>query len=57
LIKSYLLDLIVFISEGTDSRFHQEGITSLAVNKENSLILTGSMDNSAKLVNLTNGHV
>ncbi|CAG8716511.1 8588_t:CDS:2, partial [Dentiscutata erythropus] len=38
-----------------DARFHREGITSLAINKESALILTGSTDGSAILVNLSNG--
>ncbi|CAG8581751.1 13074_t:CDS:2, partial [Cetraspora pellucida] len=40
-----------------DARFHKEGITSLAINKESTLILTGSTDNSAILVNLSNGTI
>ncbi|CAJ0761903.1 6533_t:CDS:2 [Entrophospora sp. SA101] len=47
----------IFKLSNDDSRFHHEGITSLAINKENSLVLTGSMDHSAKLINLTNGHI
>ncbi|KAF0471701.1 WD40 repeat-like protein [Gigaspora margarita] len=40
-----------------DARFHKEGITSLAINKESALVLTGSTDSSAILVNLSNGAI
>ncbi|CAG8549688.1 18588_t:CDS:10 [Gigaspora margarita] len=40
-----------------DARFHREGITSLAINKESALVLTGSTDGSAILVNLSNGAI
>ncbi|RHZ87046.1 hypothetical protein Glove_41g35 [Diversispora epigaea] len=46
---------ILKISGGEDSRFHQSDITSLAVNKESNLVLTGSLDCSSKLVNLNSG--
>ncbi|KAJ2121520.1 60S ribosomal subunit assembly or modification protein [Coemansia sp. RSA 720] len=36
----------------TDERFHQEGITSLAVSRDDQVILTGSMDATAKLVHV-----
>ncbi|KAJ1951149.1 60S ribosomal subunit assembly or modification protein [Linderina pennispora] len=39
-----------------DERFHQEGITSLAIAKDDQTILTGSMDNTAKLVHI-NGNI
>ncbi|KAJ1945477.1 60S ribosomal subunit assembly or modification protein, partial [Linderina macrospora] len=39
-----------------DERFHQEGITSLAIAKDDQTILTGSMDNTAKLVHV-NGSI
>lgn len=42
---------------GDDARFHSGGITSLAVNKESALVITGSTDGSARLVNLNNGAV
>ncbi|CAG8597748.1 17255_t:CDS:10, partial [Funneliformis caledonium] len=42
---------------GEDARFHREGITCLAVNQESTLVLSGSTDTTAKLVNLTNGSV
>ncbi|CAG8613793.1 4509_t:CDS:10 [Acaulospora morrowiae] len=42
---------------GDDSRFHQVGITSLAINKESTLVLTGSLDSSSRLVNLNNGTI
>ncbi|KAJ2815695.1 60S ribosomal subunit assembly or modification protein, partial [Coemansia erecta] len=35
-----------------DERFHQEGITSLAISKDDQVILTGSMDGTAKLVHV-----
>ncbi|CAG8820540.1 25619_t:CDS:2, partial [Dentiscutata erythropus] len=46
---------ILKISGGEDFRFHQSDITSLAVNKESNLVLTGSLDCSSKLVNLNSG--
>ncbi|KAJ2788915.1 60S ribosomal subunit assembly or modification protein [Coemansia guatemalensis] len=39
-----------------DERFHQEGITSLAVSQDDQVMLTGSMDATAKLVH-TNGSI
>ncbi|KAJ1987848.1 60S ribosomal subunit assembly or modification protein [Coemansia spiralis] len=39
-----------------DERFHQDGITSLAVAKDDQVILTGSMDCTAKLVHV-NGNI
>lgn len=42
---------------GDDARFHTEPITSLAINKDSSLIISGSMDGKARLVNITNGSV
>ncbi|CAG8668859.1 5597_t:CDS:10 [Ambispora leptoticha] len=42
---------------GEDARFHNEGITSLAVNKDSSLVITGSTDKSAKLLNILNGNI
>ncbi|KAJ2450007.1 60S ribosomal subunit assembly or modification protein [Coemansia sp. RSA 2336] len=40
----------------SDERFHQEGITSLAISKDDQVFLTGSMDHTAKLVH-SNGTV
>jgi WD40 repeat protein len=42
---------------GEDARFHKEGITCLAVNKESALVLSGSTDSSARLINLINGNI
>ncbi|PIA15769.1 putative angio-associated migratory cell protein [Coemansia reversa NRRL 1564] len=39
-----------------DERFHQEGITCLTVSKDDQIILTGSMDSTAKLVH-ANGSI
>lgn len=44
-------------SSAQNGRFHREGITCLAVNKDDSLILTGGADNCAKLLNLSQGTV
>ncbi|KAJ1964311.1 60S ribosomal subunit assembly or modification protein [Dipsacomyces acuminosporus] len=41
---------------GEDERFHKEGITSLAISKDDQVILTGSMDATAKLVH-ANGNI
>ncbi|CAG8490317.1 1111_t:CDS:10, partial [Acaulospora colombiana] len=38
-----------------DLRFHQAGLTALATNKDSTLVLTGSMDNSSRLVNMSSG--
>ncbi|KAJ1815399.1 60S ribosomal subunit assembly or modification protein [Coemansia sp. RSA 2598] len=40
----------------TDERFHKEGITALAISRDDQIILTGSMDGTAKLVHV-NGSV
>ncbi|KAJ2605626.1 60S ribosomal subunit assembly or modification protein [Coemansia sp. RSA 1722] len=40
----------------SDERFHKEGITALAISKDDQIILTGSMDSTAKLVHV-NGSV
>ncbi|GBC02923.1 hypothetical protein RclHR1_00490009 [Rhizophagus clarus] len=47
----------IFKISGEDARFHKEGITCLAVNQESTLVLSGSTDASAKLLNLTNGSI
>ncbi|CAG8592719.1 15045_t:CDS:10 [Rhizophagus irregularis] len=47
----------IYKISGEDARFHKEGITCLAVNKESTLVLSGSSDASARLVNLTNGNI
>jgi WD40 repeat protein len=40
-----------------DARFHSDVITSLAINKDSSLAMTGSADGTAKLVNIHSGSV
>ncbi|KAK9765551.1 60S ribosomal subunit assembly or modification protein [Basidiobolus ranarum] len=40
-----------------DARFHQESINCLAINKDDTLIVTGSADNTARLINLQNGNI
>jgi WD40 repeat protein len=42
---------------GDDARFHPEPITSMAVNKDSTLVISGSMDGKARLVNISNGSV
>lgn len=42
---------------GEDARFHTEPLTAVAVNRESTLAITGSMDGKSRLINLTNGHV
>lgn len=42
---------------GEDARFHSEPITAVAVNKDSTLAITGSMDGKARLVNILSGHV
>ncbi|ORZ22225.1 WD40-repeat-containing domain protein [Absidia repens] len=42
---------------GDDARFHPEPITSMAINKDSTLIISGSMDGKARLVNITNGTI
>ncbi|SAM04289.1 hypothetical protein [Absidia glauca] len=42
---------------GDDARFHPEPITSMAVNKDSSLVISGSMDGKARLVNISNGSI
>lgn len=42
---------------GEDARFHTEAITSLTINKDSTLAISGSMDGKARLVNITNGSV
>ncbi|KAJ1729271.1 60S ribosomal subunit assembly or modification protein [Coemansia sp. Benny D160-2] len=40
-----------------DERFHQDGITALALAADDQVVLTGSMDGSAKLVHIGNGTI
>lgn len=42
---------------GEDARFHTEPITSVSVNKESTLAITGDVSGKARLVNISNGHV
>ncbi|CAO3646787.1 unnamed protein product [Cunninghamella echinulata] len=42
---------------GEDARFHTEPITSLTINKDSTLAISGSMDGKARLVNITNGSI
>lgn len=42
---------------GDDARFHTEPITSVAVNKESTLAITGDVSGKARLVNILNGQV
>ncbi|KAI8343294.1 WD40-repeat-containing domain protein [Chlamydoabsidia padenii] len=46
-----------FRLSGEDARFHPEPITSMAINKDSTLVISGSMDGKARLVNLTNGSI
>ncbi|KAJ3093068.1 hypothetical protein HK102_010973 [Quaeritorhiza haematococci] len=43
--------------DGSDGRFHNGPITTLAVNKDSSLALTGSQDGTAKLIHLGNPRI
>lgn len=47
----------IFRLSGDDARFHAEPITSLAVYKDSNLVLTGSMDGQARLVNVASGQI
>ncbi|KAJ1664113.1 60S ribosomal subunit assembly or modification protein [Coemansia sp. RSA 1813] len=40
-----------------DERFHQDGITTLALSKDDQVVLTGSMDGTARLVHFNNGTI
>ncbi|KAJ2867774.1 60S ribosomal subunit assembly or modification protein [Coemansia erecta] len=40
-----------------DERFHQDGITSIALSKDDQVVLTGSMDGTGKLVHFSNGTI
>ncbi|KAL0078121.1 WD40-repeat-containing domain protein [Phycomyces blakesleeanus] len=40
-----------------DNRFHGEPITAVAVNKDSTLAITGSMDGKARLINILNGNI
>ncbi|KAI9205088.1 WD40-repeat-containing domain protein [Polychytrium aggregatum] len=40
-----------------DARFHSDAITTLAINKDNNLALTGSADSTAKLIHIGNGKI
>ncbi|KAI8075181.1 quinon protein alcohol dehydrogenase-like superfamily [Gongronella butleri] len=42
---------------GDDARFHADGITSLAVNKDSSLVISGDMEGKARLINVVNGTI
>ncbi|RKP09831.1 WD40-repeat-containing domain protein [Thamnocephalis sphaerospora] len=42
---------------GDDARFHDEMITSLAINHDDTIVLTGSTDKSARLVHLHSGNI
>ncbi|KAG0164852.1 hypothetical protein DFQ28_010369 [Apophysomyces sp. BC1034] len=42
---------------GDDARFHSEPITAVAVNRDSTLAITGSMDGKARLVNILSGHI
>ncbi|KAI8079803.1 WD40-repeat-containing domain protein [Halteromyces radiatus] len=46
-----------FRLSGEDARFHPEPITTLAINKDSTLAISGSMDGKARLVNITNGSI
>ncbi|KAI8929856.1 WD40-repeat-containing domain protein [Entophlyctis helioformis] len=40
-----------------DGRFHQSGITSIAVNRDSSLVLTGAQDGTARIVHSGTGKI
>ncbi|ORX80566.1 WD40 repeat-like protein [Basidiobolus meristosporus CBS 931.73] len=42
---------------GDDARFHQDPISCLAINKDDTLIITGSADSTARLINLQSGNI
>ncbi|CEG74565.1 hypothetical protein RMATCC62417_09753 [Rhizopus microsporus] len=42
---------------GEDARFHTEPITSVSVNKESTLAITGDVSGKARLVNISSGHI
>jgi ribosome assembly protein SQT1 len=42
---------------GDDARFHTEPITSVAVNKDSTLAITGDVSGKARLVNILSGQV
>ncbi|KAI8997514.1 WD40-repeat-containing domain protein [Pilobolus umbonatus] len=46
-----------FRLSGDDSRFHVDPITSVCVNKDSTLAITGDMSGKARIVNLSNGHI
>ncbi|KAI8391766.1 quinon protein alcohol dehydrogenase-like superfamily [Radiomyces spectabilis] len=42
---------------GEDARFHLEPITTVAVNRDSTLAITGSMDGKARLINIIHGNI
>jgi WD40 repeat protein len=42
---------------GQDARFHDEMITTLAIKHDDTIVLTGSSDKTARLIHLHNGQV
>lgn len=46
-----------FRLSGDDARFHAEVITSVCVNKDSTLAITGDATGKARLVNILNGNV
>lgn len=51
----YINDLVLFRSTGQDG--HKGALTCLACNKDGSLVLTGSVDGCAKIINTATGKV
>ncbi|ORY92277.1 WD40-repeat-containing domain protein [Syncephalastrum racemosum] len=47
----------IYRLSGDDARFHTEPLTTVAVNRESTLAITGSMDGKSRLINLTSGHI
>lgn len=46
-----------FRLSGDDARFHADPITSVCVNKDSTLAITGDVSGKARLVNILNGNV
>ncbi|KAI8353221.1 quinon protein alcohol dehydrogenase-like superfamily [Blakeslea trispora] len=46
-----------FRLSGDDARFHADPITSVSVNKESTLAITGDATGKARLINILNGHI
>ncbi|KAI0242324.1 60S ribosomal subunit assembly or modification protein [Massospora cicadina] len=42
---------------GSDARFHQSAITNLSISDDSTLILTGSVDSTAKLIRVWSGEI